>query len=72
MTGTWAVITNLLTLQHSGTNRTTFPNLISIFTGTSDSLAALANVNVLGASFANATASVGTSHNASISVQVRH
>jgi hypothetical protein len=70
--GTWTAITNLLTSQSSGTNRTTFPNLISAFSGTFDSLAALANVNVLGAAFANATASVGTSHTANISVQARH
>jgi hypothetical protein len=63
VTGTWTVIRNLQTFQNSGTNRATSPNMILLFNGTSDSQAALASVNVLGAALANVAASVGTNHN---------
>jgi hypothetical protein len=72
VTGTWTVITNLMTQQSSGASRATFLNLIFIFTGTSKSQAALASVNVLGSALANVTGNVGTMINTSIVVQVRH
>jgi len=60
--------------EHSTvTTRQTFPNAISNSTGTFDSQAALASVNVLGAALANVTGQVGKTTNAAISVQiVRH
>jgi hypothetical protein len=72
VTGTWTVISNLFTLQESGTFRETFPNMIFISTGTSKSQAARATVNVLGAALANVRGNVGTNHNTSVTVQVRH
>ena len=69
VTGTWTVITPLVTFQNSGTFRFTFPGVTFIATGTSDSQAALANVNVLAAVLANVTANVGKRHNTSINVQ---
>jgi hypothetical protein len=72
VTGKWTVITPLLKSQFSGTNSFTSPASIFIFTGTSKSQTALANVNVLGAAAANAMGNVGTNHNTIINVQVRH
>jgi hypothetical protein len=72
VTGTWTVITNLDTTHITGTVTVTSPGLKSVFTGTSDSHAALASVNILGAASPNSTGSVGTNHNTSISVQVLH
>jgi len=69
VTGVWSVITPLVTFQNSGTLRFTFPGVRFIATGTSDSQAALANVNVLGTVLTNVTANVGTRHNTSINVQ---
>ncbi len=70
VTGTWTVISNLLTFQNSGAFRVTSPNMIFISTGTFKSQAALASVKVLGAAFSNVTGNVGTNHSTSISVQV--
>jgi hypothetical protein len=72
VTGTWTVITNLDSSHSSGASTETFPNAIFITNGTFDSLAALANVNVLGAALANVTGQVGTQITTFISVQVRH
>jgi hypothetical protein len=69
VTGAWTVIRRLATMHSSGTTRFTSPGVISIQTGTSDSQAALANVNVLGAAAANVTGIVGTNHNTTINVQ---
>ena len=72
VTATWTVITNLSTFHSTGTITDTLLGMKSIFTGTSDSHAALASVNILGAASPNSTGSVGTNHNTSISVQVLH
>ena len=72
VTGTWNVIPHLDTFHSSGASSEISPNTISITNGTSDSQAALANVNVLGAALANATGQVGKQINTSISVQVLH
>jgi len=73
VTGTWTVIPNVDTEHSTVTTRQTFPNAISNSTGTFDSQAALASVNVLGAALANVTGQVGKTTNAAISVQiVRH
>ena len=69
VTGTWNVITNLSTFRTTGTITQTSPGMKSISAGNSESQAALASVNVLGAALANITGTVGTSHNTSISVQ---
>jgi hypothetical protein len=71
VTGTWTAISNLMA-HSSGASTETFPNAIFITNGTFDSLAALANVNVLGAALANVTGQVGTQITTFISVQVRH
>ena len=71
VTGTWTVIRNLLTFKNAGTFRAISPNMIETNAGTNEAQAALASVNILGAALANITATVGTNHNTSISVQVR-
>ena len=71
VTGTWTVIRNLLTFKNTGTFRAISPNMIEATTGTNESQTALATLNILGAGLANVTATVGTNHNTSISVQVR-
>ncbi|SRR5216683_1197367 len=72
VTGTWTVIRNLQTQRFSGTFRLVSLGDIFISTGTSESQAALANVNVLGAALANGFGNVGTNHNTNISVLVQH
>ena len=72
VTGTWTAIPSLMTSQFSGTGRSTFPDVIFIFTGTEESQTALANVSGFGVALANMTGSVGTNHQTTISVQVRH
>ena len=72
VTGTWNVIPHLDTFHSSGASSEISPNTIFITNGTSDSQAALANVNVLGAALANVTGQVGKQINTVISVQKRH
>jgi len=72
VTGTWTVITNLDSTHSSGASRQILPNAIFITNGTSDSQAALASVNVLGAALANVIGQVGKQISTFISVQVRH
>jgi hypothetical protein len=71
VTGTWTVI-NLIAAHSSGASRETLPNAIFVTSGTCDSHAALANVNVLGAALTDVTGDVGKQNNTFISVQVRH
>jgi hypothetical protein len=72
VTGTWNVIPHLDTFHSSGASSEISPNTKFITNGTSDSQAALTNVNVLGAALANVTGQVGKQINTFISVQVLH
>jgi len=72
VTGTWTVIPHLDTIHSSGAFSEISPNTKFITNGTSDSQAALTNVNVLGAALANVTGQVGKQINTFISVQVLH
>ena len=68
MTGTWNVITTLLNIQFSGTNRNVSPGVRSISTGTSNDKPAVTSLSVLGVVVTNVTGDVGKQENTFITV----
>lgn len=72
VTGTWTAMRNIMSFHNAGTSKLIFSNMVVLTNGTSDFQVASANVNLLGTAFVDDNASVGTTHNTSITIQKVH